>query len=164
MFFTQLLPLVVTDHDGGDGSDLLHIIFPSNGCQLYNFSMLSFHLKTETQLFGWKGNTSAQSGIEFMRQFYVFLLLDGSSHHLFSTPLTSGPNCCSLWHQHIFNICQMWFYTERQPKSKEHLRSVLTLLKTGHWTYYGKVICVGILNVMNGTDDFDFDILHILSL
>lgn len=70
--------------------------------------------KTETldivKLFLWKGNTAAQSGFEFMRRFYVFLLLDGSSHHLFSSPLNSGLNCCSLWHQHIFIICQMWLW------------------------------------------------------
>lgn len=69
--------------------------------------------KTETldtvKLFLWKGNTAAQSGFEFMRWIF-FLLLDGSSHHLFSTPLTSGVNCCSLWHQHIFIICQMWLW------------------------------------------------------
>lgn len=62
------------------------------------------------KLFLWKGNTAAQSGFEFMRRFYVFLLLDRSSYHLFSTPLTSGLNCCSPWHQHIFIICQMWLW------------------------------------------------------
>lgn len=114
MFFTRLLPSVLTDRDGGDGSDLLHIIFPLNGCQLYNFSMLSFHLKNRNtwhcKTVSLKRKHRCSEWIWIYEAILCFLLLDGSSHHLFSTPLTSGLNRCSLWHQHIFIICQMWLW------------------------------------------------------